>query len=167
MHMSGSSYLYTITNMERWDRWDSIGDFLEELVAHDLTTQHPRVDRILTFSQFLNEAFELARKHGWSGQVDAGPYVFALPTGASGPEVNIAAWSEGEAGITYIASPYPLPWLQEPAPVERAAIAATPAESAPAEAATDDTAPADATPEDNANPVPFVVAQQPAPALIQ
>lgn len=50
----------------------------------------------------------------WEGSITAGPYVFALPVHDSSSLHLGFVWKQNNNGTTFIASPLPLWWLDEP-----------------------------------------------------
>jgi hypothetical protein len=61
--------------------------------------------------QSLQEAMELAQKVGWDGDIREGPFIFLLPDVEHGEMKFGFIWKQDNDGITFIASPFPLPWV--------------------------------------------------------
>ena len=69
-----------------------------------------RASTIAEYEKLRDEAFELARAKGWEGDTRQGPFIAGIPTGDYTTGILIA-WKQGNNGITFIASPFKLPWL--------------------------------------------------------
>ena len=62
------------------------------------------------------QAQKLATEAGWEGDIREGPYVTVVPDGESGGlSPVIIAWKQDNNGTTFVASPFPLPWVSKEA----------------------------------------------------
>ncbi|MFG1302482.1 hypothetical protein V5F49_22110 [Xanthobacter sp. V3C-3] len=102
-------YVYQFAAGAQWAAGDSVESYLRRLLDVDFT-QSLRADRLAAVTAFLDEAFQLAHTIGWSGTARELPQMFSLPGMPADEAVHMIAW-EQEDGVAYIASPYPLPWL--------------------------------------------------------
>lgn len=65
------------------------------------------------YEAFRNQAYELAKKVGWEGDIREGPYIAGLPTHETADDGHIMiAWKQDNNGDTFVVSPYKLPWLE-------------------------------------------------------
>ncbi|MEP9349902.1 hypothetical protein [Xanthobacter sp. KR7-225] len=102
-------YVYQFATGAQWAAGDSVEAYLRHLLDVDFL-QGLRADRLAAVSAFLDEAFQLAHTLGWSGQAREMPQMFSLPGMPAEEAVYMIAWEQDD-GVAYIASPYPLPWL--------------------------------------------------------
>ena len=56
---------------------------------------------------------EIAVGVGWEGDIVAGPFISMLPDCDYCPSRFVIAWKQSNNGMTFYASPMPLPWLEE------------------------------------------------------
>lgn len=102
-------YVYQFATGAQWAAVDSVEAYLRHLLDVDFL-QGLRADRLAAVSAFLDEAFQLAHTLGWSGRAREVPQMFSLPGMPADEAVYMIAWEQDD-GVSYIASPYPLPWL--------------------------------------------------------
>ncbi|MFG1358511.1 hypothetical protein [Xanthobacter pseudotagetidis] len=102
-------YVYQFATGAQWAAGDSVEAYLRHLLDVDFL-QGLRADRLAAVSAFLDEAFQLAHTLGWSGRAREMPQMFSLPGMPADEAVYMVAWEQDD-GVAYIASPYPLPWL--------------------------------------------------------
>lgn len=102
-------YVYQFATGAQWAAGDSVETYLRRLLDVDFI-QNLRADRLAALTSFLDEAFQLAHSLGWTGSAREAPQMFSLPGMPVDEEVYMVAW-EQEDGIAFIASPFPLPWL--------------------------------------------------------
>lgn len=102
-------YVYQFASGAQWASGDSVEAYLRHLLDVDFL-QGLRADRLAAVSAFLDEAFQLAHTLGWTGRAREMPQMFSLPGMPAEEAVYMIAWEQDD-GIAYIASPYPLPWL--------------------------------------------------------
>jgi hypothetical protein len=57
----------------------------------------------------------LAERHGWEGDFSFPARVLWLLEEGSNAFAYAFVWKQDHNGTTYVVSPYPLPWLGEPA----------------------------------------------------
>lgn len=56
---------------------------------------------------------EIARSLGWQGDIREGPFVAGVPTfEIRNTSLFMVAWKQDDDGLTFIASPVRLPWLE-------------------------------------------------------
>lgn len=105
-------YAYDVGIIDFWNGWTTESqyfDWLEEQES-DGFSAGTRSE----YEALRSEAFELARKIGWEGDVVQGPFVGGIPTGISGQDGRIMiAWKQHNNGITFVVSPIHLPWLEQ------------------------------------------------------
>ena len=102
-------YVYQFANGAQWAAGDSVETYLRHLLDVDFL-QSLRADRLAAVSAFLDESFQLAHTLGWAGRAREMPQMFSLPGMPTDEAVYMIAWEQDD-GVAYIASPYPLPWL--------------------------------------------------------
>ncbi|MFG1346642.1 hypothetical protein V5F59_17255 [Xanthobacter autotrophicus DSM 431] len=102
-------YVYQFANGSQWSAGDSVESYLRRLLDVDFA-QSLRADRLAAVAAFLDEAFQLAHTIGWTGTARDLPQMFSLPGMPAEEAVHMIAWEQDD-GVAYIASPYPLPWL--------------------------------------------------------
>ena len=122
-------YVYQFASGSQWAAGDSVEAYLRRLLDVDFT-QSLRADRLAAVTAFLDEAFQLAHTIGWSGSAREIPQMFSLPGMPAEEPVHMIAW-EQEDGVAFIASPYPLPWLDAKASRTTDSDRAVPVEAAP------------------------------------
>ncbi len=106
-------YVYELSPIDHWGGWMSEEQYLADCENKSyLSTDKPHERRRL--EKLKKQAFDLAKrlKIGWEGDFAEGPYFSPIPAegGNSGCEL-LLAWKQRNNGTTFIASPYPLPWL--------------------------------------------------------
>ncbi|MDQ0505610.1 hypothetical protein [Xanthobacter agilis] len=163
-------YVYQFATGAQWAAGDSVETYLRRLLDVDFI-QNLRADRLAALSSFLDEAFQLAHSLGWTGSAREAPQMFSLPGMPVDEEVYMVAW-EQEDGVAFIASPFPLPWLDAKAsrttdsgravPITNARPA--PAAAAPARPQPLEVAPASAR-EDARDPFSDFIRRDEAPRL--
>ncbi|MFS8035634.1 hypothetical protein ACI7BZ_01500 [Xanthobacter sp. AM11] len=102
-------YVYQFASGAQWAAGDSVETYLRRLLDVDFT-QSLRADRLAAVTAFLDEAFQLAHAIGWTGTARDMPQMFSLPGMPADEAVHMIAWEQDD-GVAFIASPYPLPWL--------------------------------------------------------
>ncbi|GLI21377.1 MULTISPECIES: hypothetical protein [Xanthobacter] len=122
-------YVYQFASGSQWAAGDSVEAYLRRLLDVDFT-QSLRADRLAAVTAFLDEAFQLAHTIGWTGTARDIPQMFSLPGMPAEEAVYMIAW-EQEDGVAFIASPYPLPWLDAKASRTTDSDRAVPVEAAP------------------------------------
>ncbi|MFG1348265.1 hypothetical protein [Xanthobacter autotrophicus] len=119
-------YVYQFASGAQWAAGDSVETYLRRLLDVDFA-QALRADRLAAVTAFLDEAFQLAHTIGWTGGARELPQMFSLPGMPAEEAIHMIAW-EQEDGVAYIASPYPLPWLDAKASRTTDSERAVPAE---------------------------------------
>lgn len=102
-------YVYQFASGAQWAAGDNVEAYLRRLLDVDFV-QGLRADRIAALAAFLDESFQLAHTLGWTGQAREMPQMFSLPGMPADEAIYMVAWEQDD-GVAYIASPYPLPWL--------------------------------------------------------
>lgn len=102
-------YVYQFANGAQWAAGDSVEGYLRRLLDVDFS-QALRADRLAAVAAFLDESFQLAHTLGWSGTARELPQMFSLPGVPADEAIYMIAWEQDD-GVAYIASPFPLPWL--------------------------------------------------------
>ncbi len=102
-------YVYQFANGAQWAAGDSVEGYLRRLLDVDFT-QALRADRLAAVAAFLDESFQLAHTLGWTGSAREMPQMFSLPGVPADEAIYMIAWEQDD-GVAYIASPFPLPWL--------------------------------------------------------
>lgn len=106
-------FIYIVPPIDlRWNALATVSESLQTIARSDDTQTNP--DRLSSESvkQFLNnweEAKILAARAGWEGDFSEDPRVFWVPD-----ELEFKygfAIKQANGGMTFIASPKPLPWL--------------------------------------------------------
>jgi len=90
-----------------WEGWLTEDQYKNQLNGDD---DMARASTIAEYEKLRDEAFELARAKGWEGDTRQGPFIAGIPTGDYTTGI-LVAWKQGNNGITFIASPFKLPWL--------------------------------------------------------
>ena len=112
--MKDQLHVYSTGPIDIWDGWIPLMSFL--------SAPHPEYD----IPEFINAQFDdrselihrfcracqLARSIGWQGDFRHGPYVSAIPSGDGECHSELLiAWKQDRSGVTFIASPFALPWM--------------------------------------------------------
>lgn len=106
-------HVYQFATGAHWATGDSVDTYLRRLLEIDFG-QTMRADRLAALTGFLDEAFQLAYALGWTGRVREAPQMFALPGMPADEAIYMVAWEQDD-GVAYMASPFPLPWLDSKA----------------------------------------------------
>lgn len=111
-------FVYQVSPIDFWNGWIGEKEFLMSYVEDHTHGRYADLDmlahRIKEYSTFREGALALAKRAGWEGDIRDGPYVAAMPYGDCESKFMIA-WKQSSDGTTFIASPFRLPWLEEPA----------------------------------------------------
>src|SRR5262245_24164841 len=110
--------VYQIDPIDTWGGWKLLKDVLAEI---DLSTEQRDevkawTDHYAYNSGALLDALKQAHHLATLLDIEAndvreGPYLAPLPENNCCPTAFLLAWKQDNNGTTYIASPYPLPWL--------------------------------------------------------
>ncbi|HET8728566.1 MAG TPA: hypothetical protein VFO41_13735 [Alphaproteobacteria bacterium] len=98
-------HVYRVTPVVHWAGWAS----LDEALASGRWPAD-EADRV---RQWAENAQRNARTLGWDGTTREGPYLAGLPNAPG--ELRpcfLVAWKQDSGGTTFVASPFPLPWLE-------------------------------------------------------
>ena len=93
--MEETMYVYHTSPIDNWLGWQ------------EFATQKRDPARL---EAFFATAQIAARRIGWEGDISAGPYWMYFPS--VDHETFAVAWKQSNNGATFIASPYPLPWIE-------------------------------------------------------
>lgn len=101
--------VYMIDPIDFWVGWMTENEFKANI---DLRYWGPN-ERKHAWNEYLTlkwKALGAARNVGWEGDIREGPLISAIPS-ADGDVRYIIAWKQDNNGTTFVATPYPLPWL--------------------------------------------------------
>lgn len=106
-------FVYCLNPIDLWTGWLSEAEYKQQLLSnmdHDL---HAVADAWDEYISFKSKAFELAKQIGWEGDIRHGetPDIAGLPSAGDGDGKVMLGWKQDNNGTTFVASPYPLPWL--------------------------------------------------------
>jgi hypothetical protein len=106
-------YLYELDPIDWWMGWLTEEQYQEQF--DEAASQYGGGWYPNPYPALRERALELARKIGWEGDFREGPFVASLPVddGSCACPVMMA-WKQDNNGQTFIASPFPLPWLGSP-----------------------------------------------------
>ena len=100
-------HVYAIAPIDFWNHWTSMLVFL----ASPYRDNGPCSDPCEVLNRF-QRATQLALRLGWEGDFSNGPFISAIPAvHGEGYSEFLIAWKQNNNGTTFIASPFPLPWL--------------------------------------------------------
>jgi hypothetical protein len=105
-------YVYNMEPIDCWDGWTLVKDYkfgcgdLPEDERSPFLTKKEFEDLYLK-AQKIAKAF-----YGWDGDVRTGPFISGIPAfpGDCSPQILIG-WKQDNNGITFVASPVRLTWL--------------------------------------------------------
>ncbi|MBF0371611.1 MAG: hypothetical protein HQL52_19415 [Magnetococcales bacterium] len=107
--MKNELHVYEIAPIDFWNHWTSMLAFL----ASPYRDNGPFSDPCEVLNRF-QRATQLALRLGWEGDFRKGPFISAIPAEhGEGHSEFLIAWKQDNNGITFIASPFPLPWLAD------------------------------------------------------
>ena len=72
-------------------------------------------DELWTYGQFRKDAFHIADKIGWEGDISQGPFITGVAASDGGDSQIIMAWKQSNDGATFIISPNKLQYLEREA----------------------------------------------------
>lgn len=101
--------VYAVMPIDFWSGWQRPEELFRG--GPDLTDDcHPAAD----WPPLWEEAKKLATRAGWEGDVSQGPFVTVVPEvpGTYSTPPVIIAWKQKNNGTSFVASPFPLPWLE-------------------------------------------------------
>jgi len=98
--------VYCTAAIDFWNGWQTHADLFQP-ERDETGPKHPATE----WPPLWEKAQELARRVGWEGDIRDGPYRTVLPDEKGGLPPVIIAWKQDNNGITFVASPYRLPWL--------------------------------------------------------
>jgi hypothetical protein len=104
-------HLYMRDPIDLWLGWMTEAEF-RAAVERRFPTKKQFDVMWAGYTRMWHGAQAMAKRFGWPGDIREGPYVSGIP----GPEIEddgliLIGWKENQSGFTYIASPFPLPWL--------------------------------------------------------
>lgn len=103
--------VYAVTPIDFWTGWQRPADLFRARVYEGSGESHDPAE----WAALWAEAKALAARIGWAGDIREGPFVTVLPErpGAGGTAPVVIAWKQDRGGLTFVASPFPLPWIEE------------------------------------------------------
>lgn len=107
-------YLYVTGPIDDWSGWQKPEEMFRVRVRTDLPPfelSHRDADE---WPRLWNQAQDAAGRQGGENDIREGPYVSVLPNPDGFCSEVIIAWKLNNNGTTFIASPFPLPWLEPP-----------------------------------------------------
>lgn len=107
-------FVYIINPIDFFEGWQKPHDAFAVRDCWEVGVKFDADDWALAWS----EARSAARDLGWEGDISDGPYVTAVPQSSDrlGRFCFIIGWKQKNARTTFVASPYPLPWLESQHP---------------------------------------------------
>jgi len=111
--MERCKYFYVIPPIDWFHGFLTIGDCINQLEKENHLDNIN--DHINEIGKWLVESVYGLAVHcrEWDGDSRGDVYVFGLPNGQSGDYNSLAlVVKQDDDGTTFIASPYPLPWLE-------------------------------------------------------
>lgn len=107
--MQTEVYVYAIDPIDNWAGWYPAGAVLGD----DTIVIDDKLNRA-EFTNFAAIAMGLARDIGWEGDIRGTDlYVAGMPiTNSGGCDSYVVGWKQDNNGCTFIASPVPLPHLE-------------------------------------------------------
>lgn len=101
--------VYSLMPIDWWNGWREPSDLFRVNVHQNPERWHDPAE----WDELWAKARELARRAGWEGDIREGPYVTVVPQdpGMSALPPVIIGWKQDNNGTTFVASPFPLPWL--------------------------------------------------------
>ena len=104
-------FAYARSAIDFWPGWLSEDEFKDHLSKRYFTPDAP-ANAWSAYEAFRYQAFELAKKVGWEGDIREGPFIAGLPTHDTGDDGHfMIAWKQDNNGDTFVVSPYKLPWI--------------------------------------------------------
>lgn len=106
-------FVYQVGPIDFWAGWHRPSDIFRVSDGRDDDGQyHSPTD----WGPMWEKAQSLGTEAGWEGDIREGPYVTVIPDGDGGGTCPvIIAWKQDNNGTTFIASPYPLTWIEREA----------------------------------------------------
>lgn len=104
-------FVYGVEPIDAWLAWSDE----EQLKASvDRWCSSERRSGFWAFYEaFRDQSMEIARSLGWQGDIREGPFVAGVPTfEIRNTSLFMVAWKQDDDGLTFIASPVRLPWLE-------------------------------------------------------
>lgn len=103
--------VYHVSPIDFWDGWQTPDQvFLQEQLDDEELVNIGGISRN-EWEPLWRKAQQLAKKVQFEGDVSFGPYLSVLPDPDSNGSALLIAWKQSNNGSTFIASPYPLTWL--------------------------------------------------------
>lgn len=102
--------VYRIQPIDCWAGWQKPGDLFKVMPTGCETFDCYNAEEWIPL---WKRAQALAKEVGWEGDIRTGPYVTILPVPSdeSSDCPVVIAWKQDNNGTTFVASPYPLFWL--------------------------------------------------------
>jgi hypothetical protein len=106
-------YVYEIATVDYWTGWVRLNEYEEQ---EDYSVRVSTSVSRRALERVRDHAIAQIRERSiWEGDIVQGPFFAGLPPrdGNSDSEQMVAIKQQNN-GMTFVWSPYPLPWLQEP-----------------------------------------------------
>lgn len=102
-------YVYAIAPIDFWDGWMTRDQFISSY-----NSEHMEGGADDHCDDLIAHAEKVAQIAGWEGDYRQGPFFSGIPSesGNCSSETMIG-WKQDNNGMTFIASPYRLPWLDK------------------------------------------------------
>lgn len=103
-------FVYGVEPIDAWLGWSDEAQFRASV---DRWCAPESRDAMWTFYEaFRDNAMDIARTLGWQGDIREGPFTAGMPTfEIRNTSLFLVAWKQANDGLTFIASPVRLPWL--------------------------------------------------------
>lgn len=111
-------YVYSMEPIDfGWGQLQPVSKHLVYLATQEslakLEGMQNEEDSVDSFLAAFNEAKSLAFQAGWEGDFRGQACVFFLPQPGSGKFEYGFTWKQDNNGVTFVVSPFPLPWLED------------------------------------------------------
>jgi hypothetical protein len=104
-------FAYQTGPIDVWTGWLTEAQYLDQL-AKEEEEGFGSSSSVAKYEELRSQAFDLAKKAGWEGDIRQGPFIAGLPTDSIGADGKImVAWKQDNNGTTFVVSPIKLPWL--------------------------------------------------------
>lgn len=110
--MRKSYHIYTLGPIDYWEGWQGLDELSERLKLEEKSSREPLNHHANNLHEEWQTVVELIRKHTrWEG--DGYWRVSSLPNPEWSCSEFLFSVKQLNNGSVFIASPFPLPWLQE------------------------------------------------------
>ncbi len=105
-------FVYCVEPIDIWLGWNDEEQF--KASVDRWCTPESRDPFWALYEAFRDQSMEIARGLGWRGDVREGPFIAGVPTfEIRNTSFFMVAWKQDDDGLTFIASPVRLPWLEQ------------------------------------------------------